>query len=609
MSRGSKDRALWLPLAALVFELHVVFLANCVFGLHLPIDLAPPRPTSKTLHPYRGFPDTVSVFNFEHPMPFSIAESVRWHALRRFRVDRDWRESRTRYGPLRHVEHVHTVDMLGGITRVGEYYTRIDLGGQKVRVQIDTGSSTLAVPAAECVRCRPSDLRYNMKISRTGNARWISCANSLCAPDKCTMHNCSRCSSTDACCAEENPTACGFALKYGDGSFARGALAIDDMTWGDNLTAPVVFGAILYDSVGFERNLVDGILGLAYESLACNPTCVEPPFQQMVKAGVVKDKFAICMTLQGGKLLLGDLDQSLAKSEVKYIPFALPKIPRYYTVNMTNTVTIGDRDLALPNLQHAVIDSGTTLIAVSKKTFELMLLHLMQHYCHIPNLCGMKTWFLPTACVHLSDDILSQMPSFTFHLGPRGEFPLVLQPDDYMIKDSKNGLDLRCVGFMALPQLQPGTDIIFGNTIMLRYLTVYDRENKRMGFAESAGTCGDPPECSSYTQCVECAADSKCAYDFNARACLAREHAGWHIFPFPVCTGSGCVCKFGPQTYLLYGLAAGFLTCVGAALVGFVFVTLYNYTRKSRQQRSFGRMDEGTENDNSEPAPLVANER
>lgn len=110
---------------------------------------------------------------------------------------------------------------------------------------------------------------------------------------------------------------------------------VDTLSWGSNLSAPVVFGGILADSPHFERPLVDGILGLAYQSLACNPTCVEPPFQQMVKSGVVKDTFGICMTPRGGKLILGDLDPKLAKGPISYIPMALSAVPTYYTVNIS----------------------------------------------------------------------------------------------------------------------------------------------------------------------------------------------------------------------------------------------------------------------------------
>lgn len=110
---------------------------------------------------------------------------------------------------------------------------------------------------------------------------------------------------------------------------------IDTLSWGSNLSAPVVFGGILADSPQFERPLVDGIMGLAYQALACNPTCVEPPFQQMVKSGVVKDSFGICMTPRGGKLILGDIDPALAKGSISYVPMALSKVPTYYTVNIS----------------------------------------------------------------------------------------------------------------------------------------------------------------------------------------------------------------------------------------------------------------------------------
>lgn len=121
---------------------------------------------------------------------------------------------------------------------------------------------------------------------------------------------------------------------------------------------------------------------------------------------------------------------------------------------------------------------GTTLIAVTKLTFVMMLKYMQVHYCHIPHMCGEETWFLPSACVHISDDILQKLPTFVFRLGPKAEFDLTLRPEDYMLESISHGRSVRCVGFMALPKLTAGTDIIFGNTIM-RYVTVYDRKQKR----------------------------------------------------------------------------------------------------------------------------------
>ncbi len=179
------------------------------------IELRPPRPATEGS--WRGFPPVVSVHEFVEPR--NLFTRVRQA------VGLQHRE-------MQIVEKFHVVDLLGGISKVGEYYTQIFMGGQRVRVQVDTGSSTLALPMAECSRCLRTDLRYNMKL---GNGRWVSCTNKLCRPDMCGAHKCKHCSARDACCANKNPNACGFRLKYGDGSFARGALVVDDMTWGDNI--------------------------------------------------------------------------------------------------------------------------------------------------------------------------------------------------------------------------------------------------------------------------------------------------------------------------------------------------------------------------------------
>lgn len=467
-----------------------------------------------------------------------------------------------------------SIDLLGGITKVGEYYLRIVVGGQPIRVQVDTGSSTLAFPVAECRNCEPSDQRYNPLLSKTGKQRWISCMNKKCARDVCTANNCSRCSTTDACCAVENPHACLFQLRYGDGSGASGGLMVDEMSWG-NVSAPVIFGAILTDINDFERSLVDGILGMAYESLACNPTCVEPPFQQMVKAGVVDDQFSICITPQGGKLILGAFDPDLATSDVSYVPLALSDPPTFYTMNVSSELSIGKGKLSIPDMKAGILDSGTTLIVVSSKTFTLIRDHLLNNYCDVPGLCHTdKTWFQPSSCVALSDEDINKLPPITFHLGSAGEFDLELRAQDYMLRFKKSNREYRCVGIMEMAKLQKGTDIIFGNTVMQRYVTHYDRRNKRLGFAEAISGCGGSTRCTSYVQCQECASAAGCSFDFLDGKCRESQ-GGLGLIPYPECSGNSCFCKLGPRTGLVFGTLAGFLgMALVVALIAFV-VTIY----------------------------------
>lgn len=476
------------------------------------------------------------------------------------------------------ISRVVAIDLLGGITRIGEYYARIFIGNQPIRVQIDTGSSTLAIPVAECENCQPSDQRYNPRSSETGNQSWISCTDKLCKPDVCDVYKCNECSHANACCADEYPSVCAFMLKYGDGSGARGGLMVDTMTWG-NVTAPVIFGAILEDTEDFERSLVDGILGMAYKSLACNPTCVEPPFQQMVKAGVVNDEFTICITPKGGKLILGAFDKSLAVSPVSYVPLSLSDPPTFYTMEVSNKLKIGSRTLQLDEMKKGILDSGTTLIVVSTSVFRALLTHLMTYHCDIPGLCDSdKPWFMPSACVLITPEELATLPTITFTLGPQGEYALELRGEDYMIPYEKNGKVYRCVGIMTMDEMSSETNIIFGNTVMIRYITHYDRANKRLGFAEAKQGCGGNSLCGSYTTCAECAMASGCSYDFSDHSCRDSS-GGLGLIPYPQCQGDSCLCKLGMMSGLLFGTVAG---TVGSALViaiGLFVLTIYRKRR------------------------------
>lgn len=353
---------------------------------------------------------------------------------------------------------------------------------------------------------------------------------------------------------------------------------VDLMAWGNgSVAAPVIFGGILHDSVDFERPIVDGILGMGYEALACNPTCVEPPFQQMVKAGVVEDSFSICITGQGGKLVLGAFDESMAKSNLSYVPLALSDPPTFYTMNVSNHITVGDRHVSVPNLRAGILDSGTTLVVVSETTFRMLLDQLVKFHCDVPGLCNTdKPWFMPSACVKLDPDILARLPSFTFHLGEKGEFDLELRPEDYMLRmDRPAEQGYRCVGIMAMKEMQEGTDIIFGNTVMQRYVSYYDRKGKRIGFAEAAEGCGGGSSCASNTQCDECALSPGCSYNFQTQTCREKR-GGLGLVPFPECSGSRCFCRLGRQAGLTFGVVDGFVGSLLIVAVGIFVVVLYS---------------------------------
>mmetsp|Transcript_5726 Transcript_5726/g.17045 ORF Transcript_5726/g.17045 Transcript_5726/m.17045 type:complete len:553 (-) Transcript_5726:114-1772(-) len=460
---------------------------------------------------------------------------------------------------------LHNASLHGGITAIGEYFTRIKIGSQTFRVQVDTGSSTLAIPLAQCRSCLNGDLRYAIDKSPSGIAEFVSCDSNACGEKTCRA-GCTRCHA-GKCCAEDDPTKCGFYLRYGDGSGAQGSLMYDVIEWG-GLSVKGYFGGVLRDSRDFEQQGVDGILGLAYPSLGCAPTCVSPVFDLMVDEKLVKDVFGICMYENGGIMTLGGYDENTMRSEMIWVPMMLSFPPTFYTVSLPEYMVIGGRNVQLPNFRSAIVDSGTTLLVVSTRTFIGMLDHLQSYYCHIPGICSPNSWFRPVACVKMQEEGLLLMPDFEFQVGRRRS-KLVLRPQDYMIPFKVGGQVYRCVGIGISDGISE-VDVILGNTLNMRYVTVYDRHNNRMGFAEREDRCGvNVSKCENLVTCQDCADSAGCSYNYVTRQCSDKTAGRSSFFPYPNCSGSLCFCRFGVGSWVF---SAIILIGLGALIAGFLFL-------------------------------------
>mmetsp|Transcript_3574 Transcript_3574/g.10767 ORF Transcript_3574/g.10767 Transcript_3574/m.10767 type:complete len:540 (+) Transcript_3574:215-1834(+) len=475
--------------------------------------------------------------------------------------------------------HVVT-PLYGGITSVGEYYAIIKIGGQDVRVQIDTGSATLAVPMDQCKTCRSTDKRYIMSRSTSPIKTRVSCDDESCAPNRCSQGRC-LCGSNNQCCSAQDRNSCGFFLAYGDGSGAEGALARDYLEWG-GVKVPVTFGGILSDSSDFERPSVDGILGMAYPRLACNPSCIKPVFDTMVEKGIVKKNiFTVCMGPTGGALALGGFDTSMAAGEPFYEPLTDvdERIRKFYSIKMTQKMLIGERTLELEALTDAIVDSGTTLIVVSKQMFAQIQAHFLKYHCDVSDLCAKNTWFRQANCVHSNLEGLSNMPTIRFPL--KSGNVIELKPEHYLVPYTKSGKEYKCVGFLAMDS----GNVIFGNTVNMRYVTIYDREKHRVGFAERSSTCGDVSECARIDSCSICAGTSHCAYDYQHGTCVERsEHSS--VLPYPYCHGRACFCRLGRFMNRLVPLVAGL---VGGIMFATLILAVVRWRR--RRQASYETVD------------------
>lgn len=379
---------------------------------------------------------------------------------------------------------------------VGEYYAKVKIGGQTLRVQIDTGSATLAVPLKECVNCKRGDMRYSINDSNSHVARHISCDDSLCGSNTCSPFGCGKCSAKKACCAHSDGTKCAFHLNFGDGSGAKGILVRDILQWGD-VAFPVTFGGIRSDSPDFERSQVDGILGMAYPSLACNPSCITPTFESMLETVKMPNVFTICITYDSGKIVLGEYDPELSTQKIAWVPLQLSNPPSFYSFPLIGHLRINEVELSLPSYSRAIVDSGTTLIVFSHATFDKFKNYLQNNFCEVPGLCDKDSWFRPAHCTKIADEDRLKLPTLKFAVR---DFNITLTSSEYLINYASKGPDFWCVGIMALDAMSGGVDVIFGNTVMKKYVTIYDRENSQVGFAESNTNCAFKKENNEATE-------------------------------------------------------------------------------------------------------------
>lgn len=418
---------------------------------------------------------------------------------------------------------IYSTPLHGSITRLGEYFVTLTFGGQRINVQLDTGSSTMAVPLRQCINCVKGDHRLDLD-SAVGRAGIISCSSRVCQPESC-VQSCGACSKTQACCSQHYPKGCSFSLRYADRSGVNGVLVLAEVGI-SSLFTPLVFGAIL-EQDSFEATEVDGIFGLAYKYLACNPSCITPLFDTLVASGKVsRDVFSLCTGREGGVLTLGGSVPTLYEGELSYVSMRNYSYMMFYMVGISGT-SIGGKNVHLPHFSNGIVDSGTTLLIVSQRTYDALRVYFQSNYCNVPGLCPQSdsreivphpyyphpssteedivssstkqsanreaTWFTPGYCVALPEKYLDLLPVISIHL--RG-YTLDIGPRVYMIPHYiQHGLTKKlyyCLGIAPLAGLERlPNDVIIGDTVLQKYFVEYDRENNRLGFAV-AKNCYDP---------------------------------------------------------------------------------------------------------------------
>ncbi|KAI6219330.1 Eukaryotic aspartyl protease [Aphelenchoides fujianensis] len=159
-----------------------------------------------------------------------------------------------------------------------------------------------------------------------------------------------------------------WSIQYGTGS-AGGILGVDTVALGDEgtdqLSIPeTVFGQAQYLASFFTDQPLDGILGLAFRTIAVDN--VQPVFQHAVDLGLITNPiFTVWLEKDGGdawgrvggQITYGDVDTDHCSSDITYIPLSSEL---WWEFNIEGTGVNGQKDT---ETWAAISDTGTSLIA------------------------------------------------------------------------------------------------------------------------------------------------------------------------------------------------------------------------------------------------------
>ncbi|GJQ09253.1 hypothetical protein GpartN1_g1044.t1 [Galdieria partita] len=434
----------------------------------------------------------------------------------------------------------HETNLGGGVIELGAYYSNLTLGGQEFSVLIDSGSSTLVVPMKGCVTCGDYGNFYSLEKSNYEGAHYVSCDSDAC---QCVTSECYFCP-VSRYCSENVTSACGFYIQYGSGAIY--GVEIEDLLQWDKYKVPVIFGGMLHETPDFLQAPANGILGMAYPMLSCNPNYMPPIYSVLQQRDMVQhDMFALCLGHRKGQIMVGGVNTDLADGPIEWAPFDISNPATYYRVNLGGSIRINEEVLSLPEFDVGIVDSGTTLFIVTPKAFDVIKYYFESHFCHVKGLCSFYSWFQPnnveinypstivSSCVTLTDEDVQQLPSITVTIG--GKIDLTMTPDDYMYRayDSQGNV-YRCLGISTSEQ-GGGIQAIVGDVLLQKHLIVFDRENRQIGIAP-AHDCFD--SCSEHHSCSSCIRNG-CAYNFETGSCASSRvlekdsSAGW-------CAGFPC---------------------------------------------------------------------
>ncbi|EFO17184.2 hypothetical protein LOAG_11317 [Loa loa] len=318
-----------------------------------------------------------------------------------------------------------------------EYVANISVGSpigkQTFLVVLDTGSSNVWIPEMNCAStdCLEKN-RFDPLLSKTYE--------------------------------EDGRT---WSILYGDGSNAHGLLGRDYMAFGSNMNGSLTISNITFGLArklsGFKDDPVDGIVGLAFTSIAVNG--VTPPLIAAINQNILVpslftvwlDRRGAQQNVFGGIFTYGAVDNVNCEDVIDYEPLSSAT---FWQFRLRGVKAVG---YSIGGTWEAISDTGTSLIAGPAAVVNRLGAAVKAKYDQNEEMFFIKCDAKP--------------PPVTLIIGSH-EYNI--QSENYIVAIENN----TCIfSFFSLEGGGFGPAWIFGDPFIRQYCQIYDIGKERIGFA------------------------------------------------------------------------------------------------------------------------------
>ena len=270
------------------------------------------------------------------------------------------------------------------------------------------------------------------------------------------------CSKSDSCYPNQNTRV---NIAYGAGS-VNGYLAFDHISINPNISVLNQTFILSYNIVDMKNFIADGICGLGLSSKY--PSLLD----NLKSQGIIENQF-FSLYLDNNpeayadsfsELIINGIDSSYYKGSFMYLPLSNN---HSWSINLEN-VELNGNNIPI-TASTALIDSGSSLIIVPQSDFhqiESTLQNQFNFYCFVDSISNLLKCECPNGDINNFPALNLTFQNYSLSL-----------PPSYYITQDQNVCTLLIDG---VPNIKMW---VLGDVFLRYYYTIFDAENKQIGFA------------------------------------------------------------------------------------------------------------------------------